>query len=106
MSDEPYILIGQPVSMHEVATAPEDMKLAYSASHKFDLPPHLADKLLGLTLMLHTREVALRCPEGPHADPGLESRVMSACRKNRKKGSGVLIECSQGHWGRYPCGSV
>lgn len=102
MSDEYYVIIGRQVDEDELRRVPNNLK--FSRSKPLDLPglAEVEEKFASaLALLLKKQRVRLRCPVGPHDDPGLDVRVVRAC--SIRQTDGVFIQCTRGHWAEYPC---
>jgi hypothetical protein len=105
--DKKYTLIGRALDKADLQRFPEEAKVSLKSSQRKTMTAadlmqdetiHHLDRL---SLLMMT-SVTLRCPVGPHDDPGLGIAVVRAC--NISKVGSVAVQCSQGHWAEYPCG--
>lgn len=80
-----------PNGYHPGLASPRRILLTDDAFHHLDR--------LSLLMM---SSLHVKCPVGPHDDPGLDIVILRAC--NIAKAGSVAVQCSQGHWAEYPCG--
>jgi hypothetical protein len=108
MANTKYTLIGKSLDDSALQQFPPEAKFAIAQTSEWramepadliqDDSLHHLDRLS--TLMMSA--IHLKCPVGPHDDPGLSIAVIRAC--NIAKAGSVAIQCSLGHWAEYPCG--
>jgi len=108
MPDKKFTLIGKSLTQDELAKFPESARFAsaktsaWAAQMPADLLSDDAFHHLDRLSMLMISSLNVKCPVGPHDDPGLEVVILRAC--NIETVGSVAVQCSLGHWAEYPCG--
>lgn len=109
MLDKKFTLIGKELDVTELASFPLDAQVSLAdnpiaiPSSDIDLLHDDSVRQLDRLSLLMLTSINVQCPVGPHDDPGLSVAVLRAC--NISKVGSVAVQCSQGHWAEYPCGS-
>ena len=108
MAEKKFTLIGRVVTDQEAEAIPATARFSNKQTKQWiaqrpeeliqDEVFHHHDRL---SILLMTT-VKVQCPVGPHDDAGLETAVLRACSISPVKT--VIVQCTQGHWGEYPCG--
>jgi hypothetical protein len=103
-----FTLIGKALTNAELDAIPQNARFtservsSWASQSAKDLLTDDAFHHLDRLSLLMMSSLHVKCPVGPHDDPGLDIVILRAC--NIAKAGSVAVQCSQGHWAEYPCG--